>query len=43
MLLVGDNGHAWPGGARGSRLGDAPSRTFDATEAIWAFFTTHTK
>jgi polyhydroxybutyrate depolymerase len=43
VLLVGDNGHAWPGGVRGSRLGDAPSRTFDATEAIWAFFKTRTK
>ena len=43
VLLVGDNGHAWPGGRRGSRLGDVPSATFDATEAIWAFFRTQVK
>jgi len=33
-----DNGHAWPGGQRGSRLGDRPSASMDATEVIWAFF-----
>jgi polyhydroxybutyrate depolymerase len=33
-----DNGHAWPGGARGSRLGDQPSAAMNATEVIWAFF-----
>ncbi len=33
-----DNGHAWPGGERGSRLGDRPSSTMNATEVIWAFF-----
>ena len=33
-----DNGHAWPGGERGSRLGDRPSPSMDATEVIWAFF-----
>ncbi len=35
-----DNGHAWPGGQRGSRLGDKPSTSMDATEVIWAFFAT---
>ncbi|MET0349080.1 MAG: PHB depolymerase family esterase [Rhizobacter sp.] len=43
VLLVGDNGHAWPGGAPGSLRGDRPSRTFDATDAIWAFFQAHAK
>jgi polyhydroxybutyrate depolymerase len=33
-----DNGHAWPGGERGSRLGDRPSATMNATDVIWAFF-----
>ncbi|SDH81665.1 alpha/beta hydrolase family esterase [Roseospirillum parvum] len=37
-LIVGDNGHAWPGGRQGSRLGDAPSRALDATRAMWDFF-----
>ncbi|MEQ1690190.1 MAG: PHB depolymerase family esterase [Gemmatimonas sp.] len=35
---VKDNGHAWPSGERGSRLGDKPSTSLDATEVIWAFF-----
>ncbi len=33
-----DNGHAWPGGERGSRLGDTPSTAINATEVIWTFF-----
>lgn len=36
--LVQDNGHAWPGGQRGSRLGDQPSRSMDATAVMWEFF-----
>lgn len=43
VVLVGDNGHAWPGGTAGSLRGDTPSRAFDATEAIWTFFKAHTK
>lgn len=43
VLLVGDNGHAWPGGRAGSPRGDRPSRTVDATGAIWSFFQAHTK
>ena len=35
---VSDNGHAWPGGGRGSRIGDVPSTALQATEVIWAFF-----
>lgn len=41
VLAVLGGGHAWPGGERGSNLGDAPSRTVDATEAIWGFFAGH--
>ncbi len=33
-----DNGHAWPGGARGSRVGDVPSTAMNATEVMWDFF-----
>lgn len=36
--LVKDNSHAWPGGERGSRLGDKPSQSFNATQKIWSFF-----
>jgi polyhydroxybutyrate depolymerase len=42
-LLVADNGHAWPGGVAGSRLGDPPSTSLDATDEIWAFFKAHPK
>jgi polyhydroxybutyrate depolymerase len=43
LYAVKDNGHAWPGGERGSRLGDAPSQALDATDVIWAFFEAHPK
>ena len=33
-------GHAWPGGVPGRRGADQPA-DFDASAAIWAFFTTH--
>jgi polyhydroxybutyrate depolymerase len=36
---VNHNGHAWPGGRAGRRGADEPTQAFDATEAIWAFFT----
>ncbi len=38
LYQLKDNGHAWPGGASGSRRGDTPSTAIDATEVIWAFF-----
>jgi polyhydroxybutyrate depolymerase len=40
---VKDNGHAWPGGRSGSRLGDTPSTSLNATDTIWAFFRGHPK
>lgn len=43
LLLVKDNGHAWPGGQAGRRRGDAPSRAVDATGLIWDFFAAHPK
>jgi polyhydroxybutyrate depolymerase len=43
LHLVKNNGHAWPGGERGSRLGDVPSPTFHATDVIWDFFKAHPK
>ena len=38
---LADMGHAWPGGKRGSGLGDEPSTALDATDVIWAFFKAH--
>lgn len=40
---VRNAGHAWPGGRRGSTLGDRPSSAMDATEVIWSFFKAHPK
>ena len=43
IYSVKDNGHAWPGGRSGSRLGDTPSTSLNATDIIWAFFRAHPK
>lgn len=43
LLLVKDNGHAWPGGRAGSRRGDEPSSSLDATDVIWTFFKNHAR
>lgn len=43
IYSVKDNGHAWPGGSKGSRLGDTPSTSLNATDTIWAFFRSHQK
>jgi len=43
FYLVKDNGHAWPGGQRGSRLGDQPGTSVNATDIIWAFFRQHAR
>jgi polyhydroxybutyrate depolymerase len=41
--LVGDNGHAWPGGRKGSRRGDPPGRSVNATDVIWDFFKAYSR
>lgn len=43
LYLVDDNGHAWPGGKKGSFMGDKPSSTLSGTDVIWDFFKAHTK
>lgn len=43
LYLVKDNGHAWPGGEAGSRRGDVPSTSINATDLIWDFFEAHPK
>ena len=37
---VTGNGHAWPGGRAGRRGAAEPTRSFDASEAMWTFFRT---
>lgn len=41
LYQLKDNGHAWPGGRAGSRRGDKPSTSLDATEVMWTFFRAH--
>jgi polyhydroxybutyrate depolymerase len=41
VLALKDSGHAWPGGERGSRRGDEPSASLNATDVIWEFFKAH--
>jgi polyhydroxybutyrate depolymerase len=43
FLSVAGNGHAWPGGAPGRANAAQPTRAFDATQAMWAFFKTQTR
>ena len=33
--------HSWPGGQKGSAIGDEPSREVSATQAMWRFFNEH--
>lgn len=40
---VAGNGHAWPGGEPGRAGAAQPTRAFDATDAIWAFFRTQVR
>lgn len=35
--------HAWPGGQRGSTIGDKPTNEISATHIIWEFFEQHPK
>ena len=43
LLALADNGHAWPGGQRGTARADAPSTALDATATIWEFFRRHAR
>jgi polyhydroxybutyrate depolymerase len=38
FVSVRDNGHAWPGGAPGRAGAAPPTKAYDASEAMWAFF-----
>lgn len=41
MYVVKDGGHAWPGGRQGSKQGDVPSQSINATDLMWEFFKRH--
>lgn len=41
LIALKDNGHAWPGGEKGSRRADKPSESLNATDVIWKFFKAH--
>jgi polyhydroxybutyrate depolymerase len=36
--LTKDGGHAWPGGLKGSGIGDTPSKVIQANDLLWNFF-----
>ncbi len=36
--LTTDGGHAWPGGLKGSAIGDDPSTFINANDLLWEFF-----
>ena len=38
FVSVLDNGHAWPGGQPGREGAAQPTKAYDASEEIWAFF-----
>lgn len=41
--VVADNGHAWPGGRPGRQGAPEPTKAFNASEEMWAFFKAHPK
>ena len=43
LYLLKDSGHAWPGGKAGSRRGDKPGSSINATDIIWDFFKAQAK
>jgi len=43
LYALKDGGHAWPGGKRGTPMGDDPGNAVDATAMIWDFFAAHPK
>jgi len=43
LYALKNGGHAWPGGKRGTPMGDDPGSALDATAIIWDFFAAHPK
>ena len=41
LYVTADGGHAWPGGQRGSLIGDDPSQAIVANDLLIEFFTEH--
>ena len=43
QMISLEEGHTWPGGKKGARLGDDPGNEFSASQVIWDFFKAHHK
>lgn len=43
LYTIIGGGHAWPGGQKGSVIGDEPTQEISATHLIWEFFKQHPK
>lgn len=43
LYSIVNGGHAWPGGNKGSWIGDEPTQEISATDIIWDFFKNHPK
>ena len=43
IYAITEGAHAWPGGSRGARFLDEPSKAMNATDEIWEFFAAHPK
>ncbi len=41
LYAITDGGHSWPGGKAGTRRGDRPPTSLNATDVMWAFFKAH--
>ena len=41
QMIAMEEGHTWPGGKPGSRLGNVSPGTLDASQLIWDFFKAH--
>jgi polyhydroxybutyrate depolymerase len=43
LYTLKNGGHAWPGGVKGSVIGDDPTNEISATDIMWEFFKNHPK
>jgi polyhydroxybutyrate depolymerase len=43
LYTILGGGHAWPGGEKGYRWGDEPTKEISATDLMWEFFASHPK
>ena len=43
QIVLLNQGHAWPGGSKGFRLGDEPTQLLSANALMFEFFDRHPK